>query len=87
MVQSMEVVAASAFGGVPAGIALSALMISGRMAGVLRQTLAERSEDWLDETFGARQALGAHGTTALEQANARQSRDSGRASHGVFGST
>ena len=65
----MRDLVAGALGGVVAGIALSAVMVSGRRARVLRQTLAERSEDWLDETFGARRVLGEHGTTALEQAN------------------
>lgn len=55
--------------GLIAGVGLAAFMAAGRRGGLLRKTLAEQSEDWLDRTVRSRSRLGATGTTALEQAN------------------
>ncbi|MGE3280041.1 MAG: hypothetical protein AB7O13_03390 [Alphaproteobacteria bacterium] len=65
----MRSATAGAIGGLTAGVILSAVMVIGRRAGLLYETLAERSEAWLDETFATRNRLGAWSTTILEQAN------------------
>ncbi len=64
----MKQAARGAVGGLAGGLALSAVMAMSRRLG-LYPTLAERSEAWLDQTFGAGRRAGAGGVAVLEQAN------------------
>lgn len=59
---------AGAVGGLVAGAISSAVMLIGRDAGLLRPTLSENTQDWLDETFNARTRFGDEGTELIEQA-------------------
>ena len=59
---------AGAVGGLVAGAVISGVMAVGRDAGWLKPTLADTTQDWLDETFGARARFGQDGTELIEQA-------------------
>ena len=59
---------AGAVGGLIAGAVTSGVMFIGRDAGWLQPTLAETTQDWLDETFGARKRFGEDGVELIEQA-------------------
>jgi hypothetical protein len=65
----MRTTMAGALGGVAGGLLLSGAMALGRRGGLLHETLAQRAEDWLDESFAARRRVGAAGVTLAEQAN------------------
>jgi predicted outer membrane lipoprotein len=65
----MRLMTAGALAGLIGGVVMTAGMVGGRRAGVLEKTLAEESEDWLDEKFDTRRRLGDTGTTAIEQAD------------------
>ena len=59
---------AGAVGGLVAGVVTSAVMLIGRDAGLLKPTLSENAQDWLDENFNTRQRFGDTGTELIEQA-------------------
>jgi hypothetical protein len=65
----MQNALAGAIGGLTGGLLLSGTMALGRSTGLLHETLAERSEDWLDQMLGARHYLGAQEVTLIEQTN------------------
>ncbi len=65
----MRATSAGVIGGLAAGVAMSVAMVLGRRAGLLHETLAEHSEDWLDRTMGTRRRIGEGGTAAVEEAN------------------
>lgn len=60
---------AGLIGGLAAGAVMTGLMLAGRKAGVLDETLDKKSEDWLDDTLGTRSWAGEAGTMLIEQAN------------------
>lgn len=60
---------AGAVSGLIGAVAMDAVMVLGRRAGLLHPTLAEDSERWLDRTLGTDRRIGKAGTTAVEQAN------------------
>jgi hypothetical protein len=60
---------AGALGGLVAGLIVSGIMVFGRDAGLLEKTLAEDAQDWLHDTFKARDWAGEDGTEFLEQVN------------------
>jgi hypothetical protein len=62
-------VSAGAVAGVIGGLVMSVAMAGGRRGGLLEKTLAEESEDWLDQKFHTRSHVGDLGTTAIEQAD------------------
>ena len=64
----MRSATAGAIGGLVAGAVISGVLFIGRDAGWLKPTLADRGEDWLDETFGARERFGDEGTELISQA-------------------
>lgn len=55
--------------GIAGAVAMSATMALGRRAGLLHQTLAEDSVEWMDRNLDAREHLGNTGAYAAEQAN------------------
>lgn len=59
---------AGAVGGLIAGAVISGVMAVGRDAGWLKPTLADTTQDWLDETFSARKRFGQEGAELIEQA-------------------
>ena len=60
---------AGALGGAVGAAIMSGAMLLGRRYGLLHETLSERSEHWLDETFDVQRIVGPGATTALEQAS------------------
>ena len=60
---------AGAIGGVVAGVILTGVMVLGRDADLLHETLAENAQGWLDRNFETRRWAGEDGTEALEQAS------------------
>ena len=65
----MQHLIAGALGGLIGAVAMDAVMVGGRRAGLLHTTLAEDSERWLNRTLGTDRRIGRAGTTAVEQAN------------------
>lgn len=59
---------AGAVGGLIAGLITSGVMFIGRDAGWLKPTLSDAAQDWLDETFAARDRYGDDGAELIEQA-------------------
>lgn len=65
----MRASTAGIIGGIVGGLGMTAIMLAERRAGVKHETLAEKSEDWLDRTMDSDTIVGENGTRAIEQAN------------------
>lgn len=64
----MRSATAGAIGGLVAGAVIAGVQTLGMDAGWLQDNLSEDTQDWMDDTFGARGRLGGDGVMAVEQA-------------------
>ncbi len=64
----MRSATAGAIGGLVAGAVVAGLQWFGKDAGLLKDNLSETTQDWLQESFGARERLGDDGLMLLEEA-------------------
>ena len=65
----MRTITTGLLAGLAGAVSMSVTMAVGRRAGLLHQTLAEDSVDWMDRTMDARKHLGETGAYAVEQGN------------------
>lgn len=64
----MKTTTAGAIAGLVAAAVTSGVMLIGRDAGVLKPTLSDASQTWLDERLGLKRRLGDDGPEIVEQA-------------------